>query len=211
MSYHQKKPFIDSFSTPITPKPKAKEQVIEEQENESLKESDINNPLKKDHKELLPKIASMLGKVVQGKQYSSDLNHAFDKLTGIAPIVTPSPFEAPRDDFHPKPSSELADFDFSFTPPNAEIEIEVYHEDLVFEPIFPDAQEEPIQAQDSSEFQQNQTPMLSSNELLSNESTIVETDPQEFHFDDPFANLEEDQSPRAFHDFDEEISKQNKK
>jgi hypothetical protein len=251
MSYNQKKTF-DAFSTPMTPKPlKAKETASVAPETEEISDIDLNHPLKKDSKELLPKIASMLGKAVQGKQYKSDLNNAFDKLTGISPIVTPEPFEAPRTDFYPKPSP-ASDFDFNFTPPNAEVEIEIHEHDQAFEPIFIEPleamtsqltpehikitvaspltrQEAPsqiskpqqaspqaspqayIQQQSSNIVHQHQTPALASNELLSNESTVVETTPQDFQFTDPFAdlNLEE---PRSFEDsFDEPSLKNQKK
>lgn len=231
-----KKNNFDLYSTPMTPTPGAKKATdlqnpsANASEGQSINEKDFNNPLKANSKEFLPQIASMIGRAVHGDLYKSDLLSAFDELI-------PDPEKEARKQKENEiqqevPKSNQDEFDFSFLDQSvgqAEVEIEVEFtevyeaqdlDELAMEPIvFNQDQLAIVEEQhDQDLFDPMKTPEMYSqtqDDLLSNESTIVETSPSEKPvFDDPFANLDEDHDiPRFFDDdeFNRSLKQKNQK
>ncbi len=229
-----KKNNFDLYSTPMTPTPASKKTndlqntTANPNEAQVINEKDFNNPLKSNSKEFLPQIASMIGRAVHGDLYKSDLLSAFDEL-----IPNPEK-EAKKQQDHEIQQSEAKsnpdEFDFSFLDQSvgqAEVEIEVEFtqvhntddlDELAMEPIvFNQDQLAIVEEQNDQDlFDPMKTPEMYSQtkeDLLLNESTIVETSPsQKPIFDDPFADLDDEKDPpRFFYDDELEASLKQKK
>jgi hypothetical protein len=226
-----KKSNFDLYSTPMTPTPGAKKandlqnSTANPSEVQVINEKDFNNPLKSNSKEFLPQIASMIGRAVHGDLYKSDLLTAFDELV-------PDPQKEAQKQREYEKQQEPAqmnqdEFDFSFLDQSmgqAEVEIEVEFtqehnahdlDELAMEPIVFNQDQLAITAEQNEQeqdlFDPMKTPEMYSQtkeDLLLNESTIVETSPTEKPiFDDPFSDLnDEEDAPRFFYEDELEAS-----
>lgn len=233
-----KKHNFDLYSTPMTPTPGAKKATDLQNvtgnsgEGQSINEKDFNNPLKSNSKEFLPQIASMIGRAVHGDLYKSDLLSAFDEL--IPDPEKEAQKQRGNEIQQELPKSNQDEFDFSFLDQSvgqAEVEIEVEFteihdaqnlDELAMEPIVFNQDQLAIVDQEEEEYVQQdifdpmKTPEMYSQtkeDLLLNESTIVETAPSSKPvFDDPFADLDnEEDAPRFFYEDELEASLKKKK
>jgi hypothetical protein len=213
----------------------------EEQTTTTINEKDLNNPIKAKSKEFLPQIASMIGRAVHGDLYKSDLLTAFEELIpdpekeAQKEALIQAQKQREMDLQQQSIKTNQDEFDFSFLDQShhqaeVEVQVEFAQDELIQDELIqdeliqdPESSMEPIffhqdQLAIVEEFDPLQTPEMYSQtqeDLLSNESTIVETAPSEKPvFDDPFANLDDDHdAPRFFEDdeFNQSLKRKNQK